>query len=165
MMVGVMLVAGSKRHVLVIDGMAACAALMVASRIAPAVTDYCVFSRSHAHPGLDHALALFSASALLELGMDSIDGTGATLAWPLIVSAAALLTEVAEGEDPGPTLPNDMTAAGEPNGEEAAGSDGFVNSAPSALSAASAADLTASPFQSALQSPSAAAANSEPSLV
>ena len=113
MMVGVMLVASSKRHVLVVDGMAACAALMVASRIAPAVTDYCVFSRSHAHPGLDHALALFSASALLELGMDSIDGTGATLAWPLIVSAAALLTEVAEGEDPGPTLPNDIAASTE----------------------------------------------------
>ena len=111
MMVGVMLVAGSKRHVLVIDGMAACAALMVASRIAPAVTDYCVFSRSHAHPGLDHALALFHASALLELGMDSLDGTGATLAWPLIISAAALLTEVAEGEDPGPSLPDDIRAS------------------------------------------------------
>ena len=37
--------------------------------------------------------------------MESTDGTGATLAWPLIRSAAALLTDVAEGEDPGPTLP------------------------------------------------------------
>ena len=52
---------------------------MVASRIAPAVTDYCVFCRSHSHQGLDQALALFRASALLELGMDSTDGTGATL--------------------------------------------------------------------------------------
>jgi nicotinate-nucleotide--dimethylbenzimidazole phosphoribosyltransferase len=105
MMVGVMLVAGSKRHLVVVDGMPACAALMVASRIAPAVTDYCVYCRSHNHQGLDQALALFQASALLELGMESTDGTGATLAWPLIRSAAALLTEVAEGEDPGPTLP------------------------------------------------------------
>jgi nicotinate-nucleotide--dimethylbenzimidazole phosphoribosyltransferase len=31
------------------------------------------------------------------------------LAWPLIRSAAALLTEVAEGEDPGPTHPGPMT--------------------------------------------------------
>jgi nicotinate-nucleotide--dimethylbenzimidazole phosphoribosyltransferase len=107
-MVGVMLVAGSKRHLIVVDGMAACAALMVASRIAPAVTDYCVFCRSHGHKGLDVALAQFHASALLELGMDSSDGTGATLAWPLIRAAAALLSEVAEGEDPGPTLPADM---------------------------------------------------------
>jgi nicotinate-nucleotide--dimethylbenzimidazole phosphoribosyltransferase len=105
MMVGVMLVAGSKRHLIVADGMPACAALMVASRIAPAVTDYCVYCRSHSHHGLDHALRSFQASALLELGMESTDGTGATLSWPLVRSAAALLTEVAEGEEPGPTLP------------------------------------------------------------
>ena len=109
-MVGVMLVAGSKRHLIIADGMSACAALMVASRIAPAVTDYCVYCRSHSHQGLDQALGLFHASALLELGMESIDGTGATLAWPLVRSAAALLTEVAEGEDPGPTHPSGMSA-------------------------------------------------------
>ena len=113
MMVGVMLVAGSKRQLIVVDGMPACAALMVAARIAPAVTDYCVYCRSHSHEGLDQALALFHASALLELGMESTDGTGATLAWPLVRSAAALLTEVAEGEEPGPTLPGAMnTGAG-----------------------------------------------------
>jgi nicotinate-nucleotide--dimethylbenzimidazole phosphoribosyltransferase len=105
MMVGVMLVAASKRHLLLIDGMAACAALMLASRIASPVTDYCVFCRSHPHRGLDKALHLFRASALLELGLNSLDGTGATLAWPLVRSAAALLTEVADGEDPGPSRP------------------------------------------------------------
>ena len=113
MMVGVMLVAGSKRHLIVVDGMPACAALMVAARIAPAVTDYCVYCRSHSHQGLDQALALFHASALLELGMESTDGTGATLAWPLVRSAAALLTEVVEGEDPGPTHPGPITTSGE----------------------------------------------------
>ncbi|MCO5122448.1 MAG: nicotinate-nucleotide--dimethylbenzimidazole phosphoribosyltransferase [Rhizobacter sp.] len=111
MMVGVMLVAGSKRQLILADGMAACAALMVAAQIAPAVTDYCVFCRSNSHHGLDQALALFHASALLELGMESTDGTGATLAFPLVRSAAALLTEVAEGEDPGPTLPGDLGPA------------------------------------------------------
>lgn len=108
MMVGVMLVAGSKRHLVIADGMTACAALMVASRIAPAVTDYCVYCRSHNHHGLDRALSLFHATALLELGMESTDGTGATLAWPLVRSAAALLTEVAEGEEAGPSQPADM---------------------------------------------------------
>jgi nicotinate-nucleotide--dimethylbenzimidazole phosphoribosyltransferase len=114
MMVGVMLVAGSKRHLIVVDGMPACAALMVAARIAPAVTDYCIYCRSHSHEGLDQALALFHASALLELGMESTDGTGATLAWPLVRSAAALLTEVAEGEEPGPTHPGTITTTAEP---------------------------------------------------
>jgi nicotinate-nucleotide--dimethylbenzimidazole phosphoribosyltransferase len=108
-MVGVMLMAASKRHLLMVDGMAACAALMLAARIAQPVTDYCVFCRSHSHLGLDQALNLFGASALLELGMDSTDGTGATLAWPLVKSAAALLTEVPDGEDPGPSRPADLT--------------------------------------------------------
>jgi nicotinate-nucleotide--dimethylbenzimidazole phosphoribosyltransferase len=46
---------------------------------------------------------LFHASALLELGMDSMDGTGATLAWPLIRCAAALLSDVADDQ----ALPDD----------------------------------------------------------
>jgi nicotinate-nucleotide--dimethylbenzimidazole phosphoribosyltransferase len=106
MMVGVMLVAASKRHLVMVDGIAACAALLVAARIAAPVTDYCVFCRSRRHQGLDAALHLFRATALLELGMDSTDGAGATLAWPLVKSAAALLTEVADGEDPGPSRPS-----------------------------------------------------------
>ncbi len=103
-MVGVILMAAGKRHLLIIDGAPACAALMVASRIAQPVTDYCVFCRSHSHRGLDQALSLFRASALLELGMESTDGTGSTLAWPLLNSAAALLTELADGEDADPSL-------------------------------------------------------------
>ena len=91
--------------------MPACAALMLAARIAQPVTDYCVFCRSHGHRGLDQALNLFRASALMELGMESTDGTGATLAWPLLKSAAALLTEVADGEDAGPSRPGALTEA------------------------------------------------------
>ena len=113
-MVGVILMATSKRHLLMIDGMPACAALMLAARIAQPVTDYCVFCRSHGHLGLDQALNLFRASALLELGMESTDGTGATLAWPLVKSAAALLTEVADGEDPGPSHPGALNGPGDP---------------------------------------------------
>ncbi len=107
-MAGVILMAASKRHLLMIDGVPACAALMVASRIAQPVTDYCLFCRSHGHQGLDQALNLFRATALLELGMESTDGTGATLAWPLVRSASALLTEVADGEKPGPTRPGEL---------------------------------------------------------
>jgi len=118
-MVGVMLMAASKRHLLMVDGMPACAALMLAARIAQPVTDYCMFCRSHSHLGLDQALNLFRASALLELGMESTDGTGATLAWPMVKSAAALLTEVADGEDPGPTHPGELGAAFTPAEPEA----------------------------------------------
>ena len=109
-MVGTLLVAASRRHLILVDGIPALAALMVASRISPAITDYCVFCRSHSHHSLDRALGLFQASALLELGIGSVDGTGATLAWPLVRCAAALLTEVAEGEEAGPTLPAGLDA-------------------------------------------------------
>jgi nicotinate-nucleotide--dimethylbenzimidazole phosphoribosyltransferase len=111
MMAGAMLMAASRRHVIMIDGMAACAALMVASRISLPVTDYCVFCRSQGHHGLDFALNLFHTAALLELGMDASDGTGITLAWPLVRAAAALLTEVAEGDDAGPSQPGELDAA------------------------------------------------------
>ena len=57
-----------------------------------------MFCRSHSHNGLDQALNLFRASALLELGMESMDGTGATLAWPMIHCAAALLGEVVDDD-------------------------------------------------------------------
>ncbi len=117
MMVGLMLVAGSKRHLLIVDGVPACAALMVASRIAPAVTDYSVFTRSHSHQGLDRVFAALNAQALMDIGMQSTDGTGATLAWPLIRSAAALLSDVAEGEEPGPTLPAPLATGNVPLGQ------------------------------------------------
>jgi nicotinate-nucleotide--dimethylbenzimidazole phosphoribosyltransferase len=109
MMVGVMLVAASKRNVIMVDGLPACAALMVALRIAPSVLDYCVFARSHRHPGLTRALKLFRGFALQELGMDCIDGTGAALAWPLVRSAAWLITALAQGEESGLSLPTDLT--------------------------------------------------------
>jgi nicotinate-nucleotide--dimethylbenzimidazole phosphoribosyltransferase len=112
MMVGALLVAASRRHLILVDGLASLAALMVSSRIAPAVVDYCVFCRSQSHSGLDRGLSLFNAEAVLDLGIDSIDGTGATLSWPLIRSAGALLTEVAEGEDAGPTLPAELRQLG-----------------------------------------------------
>jgi nicotinate-nucleotide--dimethylbenzimidazole phosphoribosyltransferase len=82
--------------------------LLVASRIATPVTDYCVFARSHYRNGLNMALSLFQQGPIIELGLDSTDGTGASLAWPLLHSAAALLTEVAEGDSPGPTLPGEL---------------------------------------------------------
>lgn len=104
MMVGLMLVVASKRSVIVVDGLPAVAALMVAARIKPSVADYCIFSRSNHHPGLDRALALFNSSAMLELGMETLDGTSTSLAWPMLRSAATLLSELSEDDTPGLSL-------------------------------------------------------------
>ncbi len=108
MMVGAMLVAAGKRRLIIVDGLGACAALSVAAKIAATVGDYAVFARSHSRQGLSVALEHFRGGPLLELGLESVDGTGAALAWPLVHSAAALLTEVAEGEEPGPSRPGEL---------------------------------------------------------
>lgn len=96
MMAGVMIVVASKKGVIVADGLPAAAAFMVAQRITPTITEACIFTRSNSHPGMDLAPGLFKAAAMLELGMESIDGTGATLAWPMLQSAARILTELPE---------------------------------------------------------------------
>lgn len=105
MLVGLMLVAASERHLILADGLTAFAALLIASRLSPAVTDYCLYCRSQGRKGIDEALNLFSAAALLEVGVESTDGTGATLAWPLVRTAAALLTEVGDASEPVRTVP------------------------------------------------------------
>jgi nicotinate-nucleotide--dimethylbenzimidazole phosphoribosyltransferase len=108
MLVGLMLVAASERHLILADGLTAFAALMVASRLSPSVTDYCLFCRSHSRNGIDEALSLFKAAALLEVGIESADGTGATLAWPLVRTAGALLAEVKEAGEYVPTVPGTL---------------------------------------------------------
>ena len=96
MLAGTMLAAAARRRLIVVDGMAACAAVLVARSIAPAVVDYCVFVRSNPRSGLDRALALLDVRAWGEPGLDSVDGCGAALVWPRLRAAAALLTDVAD---------------------------------------------------------------------
>ncbi|MDQ6640378.1 MAG: nicotinate-nucleotide--dimethylbenzimidazole phosphoribosyltransferase [Pseudomonadota bacterium] len=98
MMTGLMLAGASRRRLVVADGMAACAALLVASAIAPAVPDYCVCTRSNSTPALASALELLGMRPVFDLGVDAVDGTGAALAWPLLRSAAALLAPPIERE-------------------------------------------------------------------
>jgi nicotinate-nucleotide--dimethylbenzimidazole phosphoribosyltransferase len=69
-----------------------------------------VFCRSTDHAGLDTVLAGFHSTALLTLGMDSVDGTGIALSWPLVSAAAALLSEVADSPEP-VTLTEDIGEA------------------------------------------------------
>jgi nicotinate-nucleotide--dimethylbenzimidazole phosphoribosyltransferase len=101
---GLMITAAQARRVIVVDGLPALAALLVASRLAPPVVDYCVFVRSQGSRALDAALSLFRAAPVIELGLDALDGTGAAVAWPLIASATvALAGQPASRGDLGPT--------------------------------------------------------------
>ena len=88
---GLMLGAAARRRLVLVDGLAALAALQVATRIAPYVADYCVPVRSHARRGLVAALDLCRPAMPAPLEIDAMDGTGGVLAVPILRSAAALL--------------------------------------------------------------------------
>lgn len=95
MLAGAMLQAAHERRVIVIDGFIVGAALLVASELAPAVLDYCVFSHVGAEAGHRALLDRLGADPLLALGLRLGEGSGAVLAWPLVDAAAKLLTEMA----------------------------------------------------------------------
>ena len=101
MMAGAMLGAAERGMTLLIDGFIVGSALLAASRIEPAILDYCVFCHRSAEPGHLAQLHDFKASPLLDLGLRLGEGTGAALAWPLIRAAVAFLNEMASFESAG----------------------------------------------------------------
>lgn len=94
-MTGAVLQAAAERRVIVVDGFITTAAVLVASRLAPAVLQRCVFAHSSGEPG--HALMLqaLGVQPLLNLGLRLGEGSGAALVWPLLASACAILAEMA----------------------------------------------------------------------
>ena len=98
MMAGAMLGAAEQKALLIIDGFIATAALLVASRLQPAILNYCVFAHRSGEAG--HALLLehLNAEPLLDLGLRLGEGTGAALAYPLLQAAVNFLNEMASFE-------------------------------------------------------------------
>jgi nicotinate-nucleotide--dimethylbenzimidazole phosphoribosyltransferase len=95
MMAGAMLQAASLRKTVLVDGFIVTSALLVASRIAPAILDYCVFAHCSDEAGHRRMLEQLGAKPLLQLGMRLGEGTGAALALPLLHAAANFLNEMA----------------------------------------------------------------------
>ncbi len=95
MLAGAMIEAARRRMLLLIDGFIVTAALLAAQRIAPAVTDYCVFAHCSDEAGHRRQLEHLRAVPLLDLQLRLGEGTGAALAYPLLVAASAFLNEMA----------------------------------------------------------------------
>ena len=100
-MVGSVLEAAAQRRVIVVDGFIASAAVMVAAALQPAVLQRCVFAHQSGERGHALMLAHLKAQPLLDLGLRLGEGSGAALAWPLLVSACAILREMASFESAG----------------------------------------------------------------
>jgi nicotinate-nucleotide--dimethylbenzimidazole phosphoribosyltransferase len=100
-MVGAVLQAAQERRVIVVDGFIASAAVLVASALQPAVLQRCVFAHRSGERGHALMLAHLRCEPLLDMGLRLGEGSGAALAWPLLVSACALLREMASFESAG----------------------------------------------------------------
>jgi nicotinate-nucleotide--dimethylbenzimidazole phosphoribosyltransferase len=98
MMAGAMLGAAAQRKVLLIDGFIVSSALLVASRLQPAVLDYCVFAHRSHENGHARLLQALQAQPLLQLDMRLGEGTGAALAYPLLLAAVNFMSQMATFE-------------------------------------------------------------------
>ena len=94
-MIGAILQAAASNRVIVVDGFITSAAVLVASRLNPLVLQRCVFSHRSAERGHVVLLEQLGARPLLDLQLRLGEGSGAALAWPLLVSACNLLTQMA----------------------------------------------------------------------
>ena len=100
-MVGSVLQAAAERRVIVVDGFIASSAVLVASALQPAVLQRCVFAHQSGERGHALMLAHLKAEPLLDLGLRLGEGSGAALAWPLLMSACAILREMASFDSAG----------------------------------------------------------------
>ncbi len=90
------IVAGAAAGVpVVIDGVIALAALLVADALTPSIASRCIAGHRSTEPGATAALEHLGLVPVLDLGLRLGEGTGACLAVPVIQAAARVLGEMA----------------------------------------------------------------------
>jgi nicotinate-nucleotide--dimethylbenzimidazole phosphoribosyltransferase len=94
-MVGAVLQAAHERRVIVVDGFIATGAVLVAHALQPLVLQRCVFAHRSGERGHEFMLQHLGVHALLDLGLRLGEGSGAALAWPLLLSSCAILRDMA----------------------------------------------------------------------
>ncbi|WP_328497496.1 nicotinate-nucleotide--dimethylbenzimidazole phosphoribosyltransferase [Streptomyces sp. NBC_00414] len=102
-MVGLLLGGASLRTPVILDGVSAGAAALVARAIAPEVLAACIAGHRSAEPGHVAALNKLGLRPLVDLDLRLGEGTGALLALPVVQSAARAMHEVATFDSAGVT--------------------------------------------------------------
>ena len=102
-MVGALLAAAALRTPVILDGVIACSAALVAHAIAPQASCYWVAGHRSIEPGATAALAHLDLVPLVDLEMRLGEGSGAALAVPFVQAAARILREVATFDSAGVT--------------------------------------------------------------
>jgi nicotinate-nucleotide--dimethylbenzimidazole phosphoribosyltransferase len=98
---GLVLGAAALRVPVVLDGVIAGAAALVAQALAPSAIDCCFAGHRSVEPGHAAALATLGLRPLVDLDLRLGEGSGAVLALPLVRSAAAVLRDMATFESAG----------------------------------------------------------------
>ncbi|MDX3711944.1 nicotinate-nucleotide--dimethylbenzimidazole phosphoribosyltransferase [Streptomyces europaeiscabiei] len=101
--VGLLLGGASLRTPVILDGVSAGAAALVARAIAPEVLAACIAGHRSAEPGHVAALQKLGLRPLVDLDLRLGEGTGALLALPVVQSAARAMHEVATFDSAGVT--------------------------------------------------------------
>ncbi len=96
---GGMLRAAELGMLILIDGFIMTACLLVASKLYPSIMQYVVFGHQGDEAGHKKLLDYLGAKPLLHLGLRLGEGTGAVCAYPLLVSAVAMMNEMASFTD------------------------------------------------------------------
>jgi nicotinate-nucleotide--dimethylbenzimidazole phosphoribosyltransferase len=100
-MVGAVQQAAADRRVVVVDGFITTAAVALAAALQPGITAHCVFAHCSQENGHARWLQHLGVQPLLDLDLRLGEGSGAALAWPLLVSACRILAEMASFESAG----------------------------------------------------------------
>ncbi|HZC71816.1 MAG TPA: nicotinate-nucleotide--dimethylbenzimidazole phosphoribosyltransferase [Jatrophihabitans sp.] len=100
---GFVLGAAAARIPVVLDGVIACAAALVAQAIAPACPAAMIAGHRSVEPGASVALRALRLTPLIDLDLRLGEGSGAVLALPLVQSAARVLRDVATFDAAGVT--------------------------------------------------------------
>ncbi len=130
---GFVLGAAAERVPVVLDGVIAGSAALVAVALAPDAREFCVAGHRSAEPGHAVALRHLALRPLVDLDLRLGEGTGALLALPLVQSAVRVLHEVATFDSAG--VAHKDGSAGAANGDASAGAesgDGAAGAAPEA---------------------------------
>lgn len=100
-MAGAYLEAAARRRPVIVDGFIASVAALLACRLCPLARDTMIFGHRSREPGHDTALAALDAVPLLDLDLRLGEGTGAALAYPLVLAASRMLAEMATFDSAG----------------------------------------------------------------
>ncbi len=87
--------AAEQGMLILVDGLIASAAVLVAAQVHPEIKPYLIFGHRSAADGHAALLKHLDVEPLLDLNMRLGEGTGAALALPLVRAAAAILSEMA----------------------------------------------------------------------